>query len=108
MKASPSGVGAGVGVGVDKMLLTKSLMDGPNNRMTTKTMMINNMRINAYSTRPWPFSLGENDMLFPPFRVNYLRGIIDDLTRLGNVVFPDTFVSRLFGPVLQHTTWKGE
>jgi hypothetical protein len=71
-------------------------------------MIINKMRINAYSTRPWPFSLGENDMLFPPFRVYYLTGIIDDLLRLGNVVFPDTIVSRLFAPVPQRITWKVE
>jgi len=76
-----------VGVGVDRRLFTKSLIDGPNNRITTRMMIINKIRINAYSTRPWPFSLGENDILFPPFRVRYFVIIIDDLARLGNEYF---------------------
>jgi hypothetical protein len=40
---------------------------GPNINKAAKTTMATKTRINAYSTRPWPFSLRENNMAYSPF-----------------------------------------
>lgn len=36
---------------------------GPSKRMTAITTIATRARMIAYSTRPWPFSLGANNML---------------------------------------------
>src|SRR6266487_2999466 len=36
---------------------------GPSNRMTAMTTMATRARMIAYSTRPWPFSLGANNII---------------------------------------------
>jgi len=36
---------------------------GPSKRMTAMTTMATSARMIAYSTRPWPFSLGANNMV---------------------------------------------
>ena len=40
---------------------------GPSNRMTAITTMATSARMIAYSTRPWPFSFGANNMVVIPF-----------------------------------------
>jgi hypothetical protein len=40
---------------------------GPSKRITAITTMATSARIIAYSTRPWPFSLGANNMVRFPF-----------------------------------------
>ena len=49
------------------ILLKTLLMAGPKITRMTITTMETKTRINAYSTRPWPFSFGANNMVIPPF-----------------------------------------
>jgi hypothetical protein len=40
--------------------------------MTAITTMATRARMIAYSTRPWPFSLGANNIMVIPFSINFL------------------------------------
>ena len=40
---------------------------GPSKRMTAMTTIAMRARIIAYSTRPWPFSFGANNIVLFPF-----------------------------------------
>ena len=42
-------------------------MIGPIINKAAITTMATKTRINAYSTKPWPLSFGENNMAFSPF-----------------------------------------
>jgi hypothetical protein len=42
-------------------------MTGPSNNKAAITTIATKTRINAYSTKPWPLSRGENNMAFSPF-----------------------------------------
>jgi hypothetical protein len=47
---------------------------GPRRARITITTIATKTRINAYSTRPWPFSFGANNIAY------YLLSVQDDLT----------------------------
>jgi hypothetical protein len=49
------------------MLLNALPMMGPRIMSAAKTTIATKTRINAYSTRPWPFSDAENNMASSPF-----------------------------------------
>ena len=44
------------------MLVKMLEMDGPSSVNAAITTTATKTRINAYSTKPWPFSFGENNM----------------------------------------------
>ena len=48
-------------------------MIGPSSIRTAMTTIATKTRINAYSTSPWPFSLGANNMVFFSFRFRFPR-----------------------------------
>lgn len=48
---------------------------GPRRERITITTTATNTRMRAYSTRPWPFSLGANNMAFTSYVVYYLQGL---------------------------------
>jgi hypothetical protein len=52
----------------DELILSKTLLImGPSIAKTAITTTATKTRINAYSTKPWPFSFGANNMGFSPF-----------------------------------------
>jgi hypothetical protein len=57
-----------------ELILVKTLpMIGPRISNTAITTTATKTRINAYSTRPWPFSFGANNIaVSPPFLVRFL------------------------------------
>jgi hypothetical protein len=59
------------------MILLKTFpIAGPNNARTTITTTATKTRINAYSTKPWPFSFGANNMAIYLLSIKILK-IID-------------------------------
>ena len=66
----PFNLNLGQGYTLLRLLLTvlnELPMTGPSINKAAITTMATRTRINAYSTKPWPFSLGENNMAFSPF-----------------------------------------
>jgi hypothetical protein len=59
-------VGAGYGRELEMVLKVLPIL-GPSKRMTAITTIATRARMIAYSTRPWPFSLGANNMVLFPF-----------------------------------------
>jgi hypothetical protein len=56
------------------LIFEKTLpMIGPSSIRTAMTTIATKTRINAYSTSPWPFSLGANNMVFFSFRFRFPR-----------------------------------
>ena len=61
------------GYGNELLMVLKVLpIFGPSKRMTAITTMATRARMIAYSTRPWPFSLGANNIMVIPFSINFL------------------------------------
>ena len=57
---------AGYGRELEMVLKVLPIL-GPSKRITAITTMATSARIIAYSTRPWPFSFGANNMVVIPF-----------------------------------------